>query len=125
MSLFKKGKETPATVPAAAPATNPRIIQTPVTASVNLTDKMLRVEMLEDEATIKYGTIDQNGDNIRIISGEHILVAEIGKRSKAYTELEGKIGKRFHYVVIKAKQGDYGIYYQAKFKFEDSVEIII
>ena len=121
MSLFKKSNETPA----AAPAPSATVIKAPETATVNLTDKMLRVEMLDDEATIKYGEIDQNGDNIRIISGSRILVAEIGKRSKAYSELEGRIGKRFQYISIKAKQGDYGVYYQAKIKFEDSTTIIV
>ena len=125
MSLFKKEKATPAAVPAAAPAPSAKVIKTPEVLTVNLTDKMLRVEMLDEEATIKYCDIDKSGDNIRIISGSRILVAEVSKRSKAYSELEGKIGKGIKYIVLKSKQGDYGVYYQARIKFEDSVTVII
>ena len=121
MSLFKKEKETPAAVP----EPKATVIKTPETATINLTDKMLRVEMLTDETTIKYGYLDQNGENIRIISGSDILIAEVSKRSKAYAELESKLNKRMQYIVIKAKQGDYGVYYQAKIKFEDTTTVII
>ena len=125
MSLFKKSNEKPAAAPAPQSVPSGTVIKTPETATINLTDKMLRVEMLTDETTIKYGYLDQNGENIRIISGSDILIAEVSKRSKAYAELESKLNKRMQYIVIKAKQGDYGVYYQAKIIFEDSVTVII
>lgn len=119
MSLFKKNNEISKEIHSPAPAA--KIERVAETVMLNLTDKMLRVELVEDEACIKFGRIEQNGDTIRIISGSDILIAEIGKRGKAYSELEGKIGHNMQWIVIKIKQGDYGPYYQAKIKFEDTV----
>lgn len=121
MSLFKKNPES--SNAAQTPETAPTINKIPDSIIINLTDKMLRVEMVDEESNIKYGRVEQNGDNIRLISGSRILVAEIGKRSKAYTELESRIGKSMQWIVLKAKQGDYGPYYQAKIRFEDTTEV--
>ena len=121
MSLFKK--KTESSNAAQTPATAPIINKNPDSIIVNLTDKMIHVEMVGDESYIKYGRVEKNGDNIRLISGSEILIAEIGKRSKAYTELEGKVGKSMQWIVLKAKQGDYGLYYQAKIRFEDTTEV--
>lgn len=123
MSLFKKTPES--SNAAQTPATAPIINKIPDSITVNLTDKMIHVEMVGEESYIKYGRVEKNGDNIRLISGSEILIAEIGKRSKAYTELEEKVGKRMQWIVLKAKQGDYGLYYQAKIRFEDTTEVYI
>ena len=123
MSLFKKSNEISKEVQSPAPAA--KVERVAETVMLNLTDKMLRVELVEDEACIKFGRVEQNGDNIRLISGSGVLVAEIGKRSKAYAELERKIGKGMQWLVIKPKQGDYGVYYQVKIKFENSTVVTI
>lgn len=122
MSLFKKSENKKAEQ---SPASSANAIEIPETHIINISDKMIRVELVEEEAYIKYGEIEQNGDSIRIISGNGILIAEISKRSKAYTELKEKIGQRIQWIVLKTKQGDYGRYYQAKIRFDNTIIVPI
>ena len=90
------------------------------TVCVNVTDKMLRVELVEDHAFVSFADISEDGGRIRITS-RGILVAEITKRSKAYSELESRIGDSAESVEIVAKDGDYGTYYRIRMKFPFTV----
>ena len=82
----------------------------------NLTDKMVRVEVVEDSACLKQVEISESDDMIRLTSGG-ILVALVGKRGKAYGELKPYVGKNAAYIVLRPKTGDYGAYYSAKLRF--------
>lgn len=83
---------------------------------VNITDKMIRCQIDGDEACVKYGKAYQDGDIMRL-TASGIVIAEVGKRSKAYTALKNKEGRQSEYVIIKKMDGDYGPYYQIKMKF--------
>lgn len=87
------------------------------TVKVNLTDKMLRVELIDESAYLHHGEIGSDENHI-IIKHGGILVAEIGARSKAYKELEPYIGRSVDSIAIKVKTGDYGDYYQVQMKFK-------
>lgn len=118
MGLFKK-KETPAPEPA-APAT-PKIHDEFDKVRVNLSDKMLRVELTGDDGFVKYGSVDLKDDRILIVSSGRILIAEVTKRSKAFAELEPFAGRGAEDISIEAKTGDYGPYYLVRMKFRHTV----
>lgn len=82
---------------------------------VNLTDKMVMVELVEDSACLKPVEIREVDGMIRLTSCG-ILVAMIGKRGKAYEELKPYVGKNAEFIAIRAKAGDYGPYFSAKLR---------
>ena len=87
---------------------------------VNITDKMLRVELEGDIASAGYTSIKEDNDRIRIVSNG-IIIAEVGKRGKAYKELEPYIGMGAEKIEIEAKTGEYGDYYRLKLVFKSTV----
>lgn len=87
---------------------------------VNLTDKMLRVELEGDKGTAGYTYVKAKDDRIQLVS-RGIIFAEIGKRGKAYKELEPYIGTGAEEMEIEAKTGDYGDYYRVRLKFKSTV----
>ncbi len=89
---------------------------------VNLTDKMMRVELVDDHAYIQYGEISQDGSTIQL-SSRGILIAMITKKSKVYAELEPYIGNRVEYIAIDEKNGDYGVYYRVKLHIYDHTDV--
>ncbi len=123
MALF--GKKKNANVPQ-QPATPeaPKVIMNEVFDhyTLNLTDKMIRVELTEESAFLGDCIITNDGNHINIEKGG-ILIAAIGKRSKAYKELEPNIGRGGKSLSIIPKEGEYGIYYQVKMKFPKTVVI--
>lgn len=90
---------------------------------VNLTDKMLRVELEADDGFIRTVEIKEAGDRIRLVSGR-IIIAEVTKRSKAYKELAPRLGEIADSMTIKTKTGDYGDYFQIKLKFKKNVAVV-
>lgn len=88
---------------------------------VNLSDKMLRVELTGDAGSVRYGTVKVEDDRVRIVSNGGILIAEISQRSKVFKELEPYAGRGAEDIQIEAKTGDYGLYYQARMKFRYTV----
>ena len=119
MGLFgkKKGVPEPLTTPK-MPTSNIRTRWD--TVWVSLTDKMLRVEIEGDTASAGYTAIKQNGDRIRLTS-RGVIIAEIGKRGKAYKELEPYIGHGAEEMEIEARTGEYGVYYRVGLKFKSTV----
>ena len=87
---------------------------------VNLTDKMLRVDLAEDHASAGYTIITAKDDRILLIS-RGVIFVEVGKRSKAYKELEPLIDSAAEEMSIETKTGDYGIYYRVRLKFKSIV----
>lgn len=119
MGLFSKKQEPQPQAP--APATAP-VVERPVeTIYLNIPEKGVRVELVEETAHVKYANIELKDDKIQIISSGRILLAEISKKTKAYAEIEPKIGHRCYDVAIEAKTGDYGLYYRLKLRFSDTV----
>ena len=109
MGLFGKKKEKE------KPQEEPTIREEYENVYVNITEKMLRVELEEDRGFARYINIKENGDRIQIIS-DGIIIAEIGKRGKAYKEIEPFVGYGAESVVIEAKTGEYGDYYRLRMK---------
>ena len=87
---------------------------------VNLTDKMLRVELEGDTASAGYTYIRGKEDRIQLVS-RGVIFADVGKRGKAYKELEPYIGTAADEVEIEAKTGEYGDYYRLHLKFKSTV----
>ena len=118
MGLFGK-KETPEPQkPKEEPKSNVRTEWKSVW--VNLTDKMLRVELEGDKATAGYTYVKAKDDRILLVS-RGIIFAEIGKRGKAYKELEPHIGSGAEEMEIEAREGDYGTFYRVGLKFKSTV----
>lgn len=118
MGLFKK-KETPA--PAAPVQQKPKVHDEYDVVVVNLSEKMLRVELEEGNGYALYGEIKHDGeDRIRIVS-RGIIIAEVTKRSKAFGELEPLIGRTLNDVSLEAKTGEYGVYYRTRLRFRYTV----
>lgn len=114
MGLFGKKKEQE------KPQEEPTISTESNTVYVNITEKMLRVELEKDHGFARYVQIKEREDRIQIIS-DGIIIAEIGKRGKAYKELEPYIGFGAEHVAIDAKTGEYGDYYRLKLKFSSAI----
>ena len=90
---------------------------------VNLTENMLRVELDGDSASVDRAEIKESGDRIRVVHGG-IIIAEIGKRGKAYKEILPHVGRTARRISITAKAGEYGDYYRMRLKFEENVTTI-
>ena len=120
MGLLDKVKKKPAE----AEIPEPEVREEFETVNVNVTDKMLRVELSDDSGYVKYGTVERGEDHIRIVSNGGIIIAEIGKRGKAYKELDPYAGRSVESITIKAKTGDYGDYYRVSMKFKSMVVTI-
>ena len=88
--------------------------------SVNLTDKMLRVELDGDTARTGHTSIKQR-DNFILLVADGIIIAEISKRGGAYKELEPYIGNEADHMEIEAKEGDYGYYYRTSLLFKYTI----
>ena len=114
MGLFGKGSKTQPQQPIAEPVIEHQEEVKEVTA--NITDKMLRVELEDGEGYAKYPELKMDGERIRIVS-HGIIIAEVGKRGKAYKELEPYVGKSAESVRIRLKNGDYGDYYNIRLRF--------
>ena len=84
---------------------------------VNLTDKMVRVELVGDEARLQNVEVKDADDRIRIVY-QGILIAEVTKRGKAFKELEPYTGKMADSLWMSAKEGDYGLYYRTLLVFK-------
>lgn len=126
MSIFNKKQATePSPAPEIGAKAEPKISQEYERFEFNLTDKMLRVEIEGDDAFIRFGDITSDGDHIKIVSSGRVLIAEVGKRGKAYKELEPLVGKQFESVVIKPKTGEYGDYYRVTIKFKGAVTVTV
>lgn len=119
MGLFSKKPEAKPQTPAKPEPTIERPVET---IYLNVPEKGVRVELVADSACMKYATIQQSGDMIQIVCSG-ILLAEISKKTKAYSEIEPKIGHSCSDVVIEAKTGDYGPYYRVRLRFSDTVII--
>lgn len=119
MGLFSKKPEPQ---PQAPVKTEP-VIERPVeTIYLNIPEKGVRVQLVEDSAYFKYASVKQAEDRILIVSSG-ILLAEVSKKTKAYSEIEPKVGHSAIDVTIEAKDGDYGPYYRIRLKFSDTVII--
>lgn len=115
MGLFKK---TPQPEPQREQP-KPEIHTEVTSVAVNLTDKMMKVELEDGKAFLDRAEVKGMDDRIRITS-RGIVVAEITKRSKAYAELEPRVGQSSKDMAIEAKEGDYGAYFRVKLKFEST-----
>ena len=93
------------------------------TVWVNLSDKMLRIEMVDEYARLKDVVISDEGDRIRL-AHQGILIAEVTKRGKAYKELEPYVGKMAVSMTVSAKEGDYGPYYRMRLEFKNTVTTV-
>ena len=124
MGIFNKKQATELSpAPEIGAKTEPAVSQEYKTFNFNLTDKMIRVEIDGDDAFIRYGDITSDGDHIKIVSSGRVLIAEVGKRGKAYKELEPLVGKQFESVVIKPKTGEYGDYYRVTVKVKGATVV--
>lgn len=86
---------------------------------LNISEKMLKVTLLEDDLYLKDVDVVADGDVIRLAHCG-ILIAEIGKRSKAFEQIKGKAGIRALGMSFKKETGDYGDYYHCRLKFAGS-----
>lgn len=123
MGLFGKKK-------AAAPLEQPTEPRMPATSRtewettwVSLAEKMLRVELVDEKARLEPVLIRSDENHIRLICGG-VLVAEVGKRGKAYKELEPLIGKVADIMLIEERTGEYGLFYRVGLRFKSTVIII-
>ena len=123
MGLFGK-KSEPQPQPQEPAKNEPTFVREVETITLNIPEKGVRVELVEDNACVRYAQIRQVDDKIQIVSQGRILIAEISKKTKAYSEIEPKIGQSCDEVIIDAKNGDYGPYYRVKIKFSTSVAYI-
>ena len=119
MGLFSKKPEPQTQTPVKSEPTIERPVET---IYLNIPEKGVRVELVEESAYFKYGSIKQADDRILIISSG-ILLAEVSKKTKAYSEIEPKVGHGCIDITIEAKNGDYGPYYRIRLKFADTVII--
>lgn len=90
------------------------------TTWVNLTDKMMRVELVDEKVKLEPVLIRADDNHIRLIC-HGILIAEVGKRGKAYQELEPLVGRVADIMEIESRDGDYGVYYRVGLKFKKTV----
>lgn len=111
MGLFGKKAAEP------APAPTPIVKEKFEKVRVNLSDKMLRVELSGDSGYVKHGSIQREDDRLRVLSSGGIIIAEVTPKSKVFGELEPYVGRTAEAIEIKAKTGDYGPYYQVSLKF--------
>ena len=83
---------------------------------VNLTEKNVKIAVEGDKEVVK-GTcyLQSANGNIQMYETDR-LIFEVGKRSKAYKELEPFVGQNVWYVVLEKRDGDYGVYYRATIK---------
>jgi hypothetical protein len=116
MALFRK-KEPPKEQPA-----EPIVREVFETVYANLTEKMLRVELVDTHGYTKSVVVEENGGMIRLDSNG-ILIALIGKRGKAYTDLQPYINKMAESMAIDVKSGDYGEYYHVKLRFSKGMVV--
>lgn len=124
MGIFSKKQATePSPAPEIGAKAEPKISQEYERFEFNLTDKMIRVEIDGDDAFVGFGEVKSDGDRIKIVSSGRILIAEVGKRGKAYKELEPLVGKQFESVVIKPKTGEYGDYYRVTVKVKGATVV--
>lgn len=123
MGIFSKKKAEQA-VPA-EPEKAPTIEHTTEEEIVwiNLTENMLRVDLDGDSVVVDRAEIKESGDRIRVVHGG-IIIAEIGKRGKAYKEILPHVGRTARRISITAKTGEYGDYYRMRLKFEENVATI-
>ena len=89
---------------------------------INLTEKNVKIDFDEEEKLVK-GTcyLQTAHGNIQLYEEDN-LIFEVGKRGKAYKELEPFIGRNVWYVVLKKRHGDFGMYYRATIKHKISKE---
>ena len=119
MGLFSKKPEPQPQ----APVKSEPVIERPIeTMYLNIPEKGVRVELVEESASFRYVSIKQAEDRILLISSG-ILLAEVSKKTKAYSEIEPKVGHSALDAIIEAKNGDYGPYYRIRLKFADTVII--
>lgn len=106
LELFKKKEEKPL-------REEPNLVN--MSTKVNLTEKSVKVKVPDDEEgeMIRGVYLWQDEGVIRGLLGEKVIF-EIGKRSKAYDELQPFVRKKSNYVLLKKCHGDYGVYYQLK-----------
>lgn len=124
MGIFSKKQATePIPAPEIGAKAESAVSQEYKTFSFNLTDKMIRVEIDGDDAFVGFGEVKSDGDRFKIVSSGRILIAEVGKRGKAYKELEPLAGKQFESVVIKPKTGEYGDYYRVTVKVKGATVV--
>ena len=115
MGLFGKKEAEPVKT---AKAQEPELREVTETVRVNLTDKMLKVELADEDAYVKNGIVELKDDRIRIVSGGRIIIAEVSQKSKTFKELEAYVGRSAEGIEIAAREGEYGPYYQVKLKFK-------
>jgi len=120
MGIFNKKK---AEEPRYEAAQEPKIESEEEIVSVNLTDKMVKAELDENNAYLDRGYIKEEDGRLRIVS-RGIVIAEVTTRSKAFKELEPYKGRGATSISIDAKQGDYGVYYRVRLKYESTVVTI-
>ena len=124
MGIFNKKQATePSPTLGIGAKAEPAVSQEYKTFSFNLTDKMIRVEIDGDDAFVGFGEVKSDGEHIKIASSGRVLIAEVGKRDKAYKELEPLVGKQFESVVIKPKTGEYGDYYRVTIKVKGATVV--
>lgn len=119
MGLFKK--KAPETPP--EQETKPEVKEIYRTVAVDLTEKMLQVELTRAEAYLEPCELQLNGDLLQITHGG-ILIATIVKRSKAYTELLPHVGKYIQWMTIRAASGSYGSFYKVRLRVHEGTEIL-
>ena len=125
MGLFsKKPEPQPQPQPQEPVKSEPKFVRKIETVTLNITEKGMRVELVEDKAWVRYPEIRLADDRIQIISQGKILIAEISKKSKAYSEIEPRVGQSCDEVLIELKNGDYGPYYRVIAKFGTSIAYI-
>ena len=119
MGLFsKKPEPQPQTA-----AKSELVIERPIeTIYLNIPEKGVRVQLVDNAASFKYTAIRQAEDRILLVSCG-ILLAEVTKKTKAYSEIEPKVDHSALDAVIEAKNGDYGPYYRIRLRFADTVII--
>ena len=120
MGLFDKAKKAMQPEPASTQEPGIENSTEEDVVWINLTENMTRVELDGDKAYVDYAEIKENGDKIRIAS-RGIVIAEIGKRGKAYKEIEPYVGRTAEAMSMTLKTGDYGDYYRARLKFVTNV----
>ena len=81
---------------------------------VNLTEKMVKVDVDPEHGTMVKGVYiweDDEKGTIRGLIGEDVIF-EVGKRSKAYGELKKLARTKTEYVNFRQRESDYGVYYR-------------
>ena len=121
MGLFKKDKKDKKDK--AAPEKEPETKRVIVTA--NLSKSAARTDIADgDEGTYFKGChLWAEDGKIRAFQGS-TLIFEVTNKSKAYAELEPLVGKQLERIVMRKKQSDYGLYYNASIAVELSEDEI-